>query len=113
MMYDALKGQLGVITAAATLVGMDRRTHYKWMHADENYKAWVDELPDITLDFAENALFKLIKRGNVASVIFYLKTKGKVRGYIEKQEIDFKGNIATLKLTQEEREAEIKRLLGQ
>jgi hypothetical protein len=32
-------------------------------------------------------LFKLIKEGNVAATIFYLKTQGKQRGYIERQEV--------------------------
>ena len=85
-MYEALKAQLGVITAAANQAGIDRRTHYKWLKSDKNYKSWVDELPEIALDFAENALLKLMKEGNTASIIYYLKTKGKNRGYIEKQE---------------------------
>jgi hypothetical protein len=30
---------------------------------------------------------KLIKDGNVAATIFFLKTQGKRRGYIERQEV--------------------------
>lgn len=88
LMYEALQSQLGVITTAASQVGIDRTTHYRWMKTDENYKQWVEEIPEITLDFAENALLKQIKEGNTTAVIFYLKTKGKQRGYIEKQEIE-------------------------
>lgn len=87
-MYEALTSQLGVVTAAAKLVGIDRTTHYKWLKEDENYKQWIEELPEIALDFAENALFKLMKTGTPSSIIFYLKTKGKERGYIERQEIE-------------------------
>ncbi len=40
------------------------------------------------LDFMESRLLKAIDKGNVTAIIFYLKTKGKDRGYIEPQEID-------------------------
>ena len=41
----------------------------------------------MALDFAESQLHKQIQNGEVSSTIFYLKTKGKKRGYIERQEI--------------------------
>jgi len=85
-MYESMKNQLGVVTAACNQVGISRDTHYRWLKTDENYKKWIEQVPDLTLDFAENALFKQIKEGVVPSTIFYLKTKGKNRGYIEKQE---------------------------
>ena len=40
------------------------------------------------MDFAESQLHQQIKDGSVAATIFYLKTKGKKRGYIEKSELD-------------------------
>jgi len=85
-MYEALKSELGVVTTACKLVGISRETHYSWLRKDENYKIWVESIQDITLDFAENALLKQIKDGNTSSILFYLKTKGKNRGYIEKPE---------------------------
>jgi len=91
-MYDALKSQLGVVTTAAESVGIGRTTHYLWMNNDSNYKKWVDSILDITLDFAENALFKEIRKGNTPAITFYLKTKGKNRGYIEKTEVEHSSN---------------------
>lgn len=67
---------------------MSRQTHYNWMKADEEYKSAVLELEDRTIDFAESHLHKLIKDGNPAATIFFLKTKGKRRGYVERQEIE-------------------------
>jgi len=46
------------------------------------------DIENIALDFAESQLHKQIKEGNSTSTIFYLKTKGKKRGYIERQEHD-------------------------
>jgi hypothetical protein len=57
------------------------------MEADPEYKTAIQELGDVALDFAESKLHKLIDQGNPAATIFYLKTKGKNRGYIERQEI--------------------------
>ena len=49
----------------------------------------MDDIADITLDFVESQLHQQIKDKDTAATIFYLKTKGKKRGYIEKQEIGF------------------------
>jgi len=98
MLLESLKGQLGVVTTACKQAGVSRETHYKWLRTDENYKAWVMDLPELTHDFAENALLKLIGDGDPKAIIFYLKTKAKERGYVEKQEIEYMGGSATFNL---------------
>jgi len=87
-MLDALEKSLGVVTSAAKTVGVGRTTHYLWMQEDKEYKAAVDELSDVAIDFAESQLHKQIKDGNSTATIFFLKTKGKKRGYVERQEVD-------------------------
>lgn len=87
-MIEALKQSLGVVTSACDAVGISRQTHYQWLKSDEEYAAAVDDIANVALDFAESALYKKIKEGDTASTIFYLKTKGKGRGYIEKQQIE-------------------------
>ena len=83
-MLQALEQQLGIVTAACKQVGIDRKTHYRWLQADPDYKEACDQIPDIILDFAENQLYKQIKEGNITATIFFLKTRGKERGYIER-----------------------------
>ena len=83
-MIEALEKSLGIVSTAAKQVGISRDTHYRWMSGDEDYKAEVEELSEVALDFVESQLFKQIKEGNTAASIFYLKTKGKKRGYIER-----------------------------
>lgn len=90
-MLDALEKSLGVVTAACRAVGIGRTTHYLWMQDDAEYKKAVEELGDVALDFAESQLHQQIKSGNSTATIFYLKTKGKHRGYVERQEISQTG----------------------
>jgi len=87
-MIEALKKSLGNVTTACKTVGICREQHYKWLKTDEKYKASTEAVADIALDFAESRLFRLVDEGNPTAIIFYLKTKGKKRGYIERQEID-------------------------
>ncbi len=91
-MIKALQKSLGIVTIAAEQVGIDRDTHYRWYKLDSKYHAAVDDVQDIVLDFAESQLHQQIKDKDTAATIFYLKTKGKRRGYIEKQEIGFTDN---------------------
>lgn len=87
-MLEALDKSLGIVSTAAKMVGIDRSTHYAWMKSDKDYKKAVDSIQDGVLDFAESHLYKLVKEGNPAATIFLLKTRGKTRGYIERQEIE-------------------------
>lgn len=87
-MIEALTKSLGVVTIACKEVGISRTLHYNWMKEDPEYKKSVEEVDDVALDFAESMLHKQIQDKDTTATIFYLKTKGKRRGYIEKQEID-------------------------
>lgn len=44
------------------------------------------EIKANTLDLAETKLIEQIGKGNMTAIIFYLKTQGKERGYIERVE---------------------------
>jgi hypothetical protein len=92
-MVDALEKSLGVVTSACKSVGISRETHYRWLREDEEYKNEVESISDIALDFAETQLQKQIKEGSTAATIFYLKTKGKKRGYIERVEQEIRGGL--------------------
>jgi hypothetical protein len=102
-MIEALEKSLGIVTTACKQVGINRTTHYEWYKTDEDYKAAVDSLQDMVLDFAESQLHKQIQGGEVSSTIFYLKTKGKKRGYVERQEIQHEGNALSITFELDER----------
>lgn len=83
---EALEQSLGVVTTACRAVGISRQTFYRWKDENEEFRAAVEDIDNITLDFAESQLFKQIKDGNTTATIFFLKTRGKDRGYVERQE---------------------------
>lgn len=87
-MIDALEKTLGVVQTAAKSIGIHRSTHYAWMQEDAEYKKQVEDMENVALDFAESQLHQQIKDGNASSTIFYLKTKGKKRGYVERLDLN-------------------------
>ena len=84
---SALEQSLGVVSVCCRKVGISRTTFYKYYKDDPEFAKQVDEIEDFAIDFAESQLHKQIGEGSTAATIFYLKTKGKKRGYIERQEI--------------------------
>ena len=101
-MLEALKKHLNIVTTACKDVGIDRSTHYEWLKNDPDYKAKVEALDDVVLDFAESKLHQSINNGSDTATIFFLKTKGKKRGYVEKQEITQTNlNVEVAEVTEE------------
>ena len=86
-MLKALEQSLGVVNSACKIAEVPRSTFYKWMKEDQEFAKEVEDIANVALDFAESQLYKQIADNSTAATIFYLKTKGKKRGYIERQEI--------------------------
>ena len=84
----ALESTLGIVTQACKISGVSRSQHYEWCATDAEYKNDVRMVEEMAIDFAESKLHKNIEKGKETSIIFYLKTKAKKRGYIERTEID-------------------------
>ncbi len=82
----------GNVTEACIAMEMSRGTHYLWMSRNEHYKKEVDNLNEGLLDRAESILMGRLSESDTA-LIFFLKTKGKSRGYVERIEQEIKGDI--------------------
>ena len=87
MLIKSLEQSLGVVTLACKKLDIPRSTYYKWLNEDEAFRKEVEGIQDVALDFAESQLHQQISDNSTAATIFYLKTKGKKRGYVERQEI--------------------------
>ena len=86
-MIEAIQNAKGIQTVAAKMLDTTRQTVANYIKRSEAVRDAYDVANESALDFAENALFKQIERGNIAAIIFYLKTKGKHRGFVERQEL--------------------------
>ena len=93
LLLEALEEHKGIVTYACKAVGIARNTFYEWLKADEEWKKQVDDIQEVAIDFVERKLFDQIEEGNPTSTIFYLKTKAKKRGYVERQEIQHDGKL--------------------
>jgi hypothetical protein len=128
----ALRNSLGVIKDACSISGIPRRTFYYWIEVDPDFKKQVDEIKEESVDFVESKMFERIKGyeheavkifppkksgekpiqvtytehypPSESLIQFYLKTKGKDRGYVEKQQIEHSGFISTKDLSDEDLE---------
>ncbi len=87
-MIEALTEANGVVTTAINAVQLHRSTFYKWMKEDEAFKKEVDDIRESALDYVESKMFERIKNGSDTMIIFFLKTQGKKRGYIERSQLD-------------------------
>jgi hypothetical protein len=102
-MLMALERNLCIVTKSAEEVGIARQTHYDWIAANPEYAQAVKELDNVVLDFAETQLHKNMKAQKEASIIFFLKTKGRERGYKEVIDANIKREYANM--TDEELDA--------
>lgn len=101
---EALKDCYGIVTDACKKSDVPRSTYYKWLNEDKEFKAAVDDTQEEAIDFVEGKLFQKIngiQMGKIqdgelsvydvppsdTAIIFYLKTKAKKRGYIERTEV--------------------------
>ena len=83
----ALKQYSGNITKAAKNLGCARSTVHRRVADSAELTQLVTDSREALVDLAEDKLRTLINKGNPAAVFFTLKTLGKPRGYIERQEI--------------------------
>ena len=80
----SLKSNLGLVYASSKETGISVEDHNRWMSEDSDYKKQVSEIDGHAIDYVESTLLKLVEEKNPQAIMFYLKTKGKERGYVEK-----------------------------
>ena len=76
------------ISKSCEAANISRQTFYNWKEDDDDFRQEVVACEEALLDLAESKLMENINKGATPELIFYLKTKGKKRGYIERTETD-------------------------
>jgi hypothetical protein len=77
----------GIYTGAAEKLGCAPNTIRNYVERYPRLKRICDTVVDQHLDMAETKLLKAIDAENMTAIIFFLKTKGKHRGYSERHEV--------------------------
>ena len=83
----AIHKSRGLLTAAADSLGVSRSALYDAAKRHPEIQQAIEDARDRTTDLAEGKLFQKINEGDNTAIIFYLKTQGKKRGYVERQEV--------------------------
>lgn len=81
-----LESCLGIVTTACKKAGVSRDWYYDNIKADPEFAKKCAEVQEVAIDFAESHLFEQIKDNIPSSTMFFLKTRAKHRGYIERIE---------------------------
>lgn len=96
ILLECLKKNMGIVTISCQQAHCSRSYFYKLMNTNEKFREEVQDIENHVLDFVENSLLSQIKAGDTTATIFYLKCKGRKRGYIDKQEIEHFGVVGNL-----------------
>lgn len=83
---EALRQAAAIKSVAAQKLGISRSYLYDYIRAHPDLEDVIADVEEQTLDLAETQLVKALGEGDGQSVRFYLKTKGKNRGYTERVE---------------------------
>lgn len=76
----------GIVSLACEVVDIHRSTYYKWREEDEDFRKKLEAIEERNIDMAEAKLLTAIGEENLTATIFYLKTKGRNRGYVEQRD---------------------------
>lgn len=103
----------GILSDIAANFGVARQSVYNWCEEDSRFKQALKDSRERFVDLAESNLRKLvagvpaiekdengekrfagwIERPSETAIIFTLKTRGKKRGYVERQEVEADVNL--------------------
>lgn len=105
------ESKMGNKTEVALALNVTRQALYNWIEKDSDLKETIKQQEEANIDFVESKLFEKIQgietiKTNTngdevyyslppsdTAIIFFLKTRAKHRGYIERQEIDLTDSI--------------------
>lgn len=71
---------MGIVSSALNKLNLSREIYEEWM-LNQEFKKEVERINEKSLDYVENRLMIKINQGDLNAIQFYLKTKGKKRGY--------------------------------
>lgn len=94
----------GIVSYACQKARISRQTFYNYKKEDKEFADAVEEINESIIDVVESKLLTQINDNNLTAIIFYLKTKGRYRGYVEMSDsnVNLNGSVNLRPLTDEE-----------
>ena len=102
---QALKNNHGFLINTAEELEISRMSLYNWISKDEELQQAVEQSKEALKDKVEHQLMKNIMDGKETSIIFFMKTKMKDRGY--SQDIENAMTFNQLNITVQSEESRI------
>jgi hypothetical protein len=104
---DALKSTGGFITHAADELGCHYTTVLNYIKADPSIRVENEQIKEHRLDIAESVVVSTMEGGDgklaMDACKFYLKYKGRQRGYIKATKVEISEDLSELMKDAEER----------
>ena len=88
----ALEANAGFISGAAKSLNVTYQAISQRIKTNKHLKQIQEAITESHLDLAESKLLTNIKDGNMTGICFFLKCRGKERGYIETVNLNHGGN---------------------
>ncbi len=111
----ALRQGKGFVSVAAEILGCHRNTVQNYINDFPELQEVVHECRESQLDKAESILMKKIEEGDSRCLIFFLRTRGKRRGYTDRPELKHgdQPELARNKMTREDVDNTAKRFMNE
>ncbi|NLH60524.1 MAG: hypothetical protein GX452_03880 [Ignavibacteriales bacterium] len=100
---NAIEKSSGIKREIYQNLQISRTTFYEICKKHPEINELIENKADEVLDFAESKLIEQIEAGNLTAIIFFLKCKGKKRGYVERTELEVNpeiGEINTIRIVE-------------
>lgn len=81
----------GNIAQIARRLGVSRGTIWNRIKGNERLEEKLEQARETLIDDAEDVLIRKVLEGSTPELIFFLKTRGRHRGYTERHEIEHRG----------------------
>ena len=102
----ALKGTGGIYSAIAEKMGVARQTVSTYVKRSAKARMLWEQEVETVKDMAEGGLFSNIKSKDMGAIKYFLSTRGKDRGYVEKTEVEHSGGVNSYQIIIEEKKSE-------
>ena len=89
----ALRECQGIVSNACKKLGIPREWFNICYKKSKVFRDHVDAVSQDVVDYVELKLLEAVEDNNVPAIIFYMKCKGKSRGFTEKSENEVTGDI--------------------